>query len=327
MNIVVIGLGSMGRRRIRLIQGIDVDVNVFGIDNCFNRCEQVEQEFGINCFNSITESLSAKEINSVFICTPPITHSAIILECLHNKLHVFTEINLLADKYDEIIKLANKNQCKLFLSSTMLYRKEIQKIIHSIPQTRTAIRYHYHVGQYLPDWHPWESYKDFFAGDKQTNGCREIFAIELPWMIEAFGKIIKINVFKDKVSDLEIDYPDTFLLMAEHESGVKGTFAVDVISRKPVRNLEIYSPTMHLFWDGTPRGLSTYDVKTKKLNVLNLYKNVIENSDYADYIIEDAYIAEIETFFNILNGDHSGEKYTINNDMYTLGLIDDIEAK
>ena len=35
------------------------------------------------------------------------------------------------------------------------------------------------LGQYLPDWHPWESYKSFFVSNKKTNGCRELFAIEL----------------------------------------------------------------------------------------------------------------------------------------------------
>ena len=32
MNVVVIGLGSMGMRRIRLIQKFDPSINVFGVD-------------------------------------------------------------------------------------------------------------------------------------------------------------------------------------------------------------------------------------------------------------------------------------------------------
>ncbi|MDE6927475.1 MAG: hypothetical protein K2P06_01985, partial [Muribaculaceae bacterium] len=66
--------------------------------------------------------------------------------------------------------------------------------------------YIYHVGQYLPEWHPWENYQDFFVGDKRTNGCREIMAIEFPWLIETFGEIREVSVLHDKMSHLNIDY-------------------------------------------------------------------------------------------------------------------------
>ena len=37
----------------------------------------------------------------------------------------------------------------------------------------------YHSGQYLPDWHPWESYKDFYVSNPATGARREIVPFEL----------------------------------------------------------------------------------------------------------------------------------------------------
>lgn len=105
---------------------------------------------------------------------------------------VFTELNLVSDGYEEFTKDEYDN--RLFLSSTLLYRKDIQYIKDRVGEER--VNYVYHVGQYLPDWHPWESYKDFFVGDKRTNGCREIMAIDLPWIESAFGKIVDFSVVK-----------------------------------------------------------------------------------------------------------------------------------
>lgn len=325
MNIMVIGLGSMGRRRIRLIKHIDNRLNIIGVDTSLERCEQARGEFNIECTNSIAVATSEMYCESAFVCTSPISHSAIIIECLNLKLNVFTEINLIADNYTEIINLAARQKCKLFLSSTMMYRKEIHEIKKHVSLEISKLRYNYHVGQYLPDWHPWENYKDFFVGNKRTNGCREIFAIEFPWIIDMFGKVKEFTVHKDKVSDLEIDYPDTYLLLIEHESGAKGTLAVDIISRKPVRLLEVYSQNIHLFWNGTPNGLSVFDVDTKKLETIDVYDDIIDNPSYADNIIENAYILEIETFLEVLNGNNENELYTIQDDMYTLDLIDKIE--
>ena len=74
------------------------------------------------------------------------------------------------------------------------------------------VNYIYHIGQYLPDWHPWENYKNFFVGDRRTGGVREIFGIDLPWLLDAFGPVKHVYAEKDKLSGLEIDYPDLSLI-------------------------------------------------------------------------------------------------------------------
>ena len=51
MNIGVIGLGSMGKRRIRLIKSNFPKINIVGIDNSEERCREVEDLFNIKTFN------------------------------------------------------------------------------------------------------------------------------------------------------------------------------------------------------------------------------------------------------------------------------------
>ena len=128
MNIGVIGLGSMGKRRIRLIKSNFPEINIVGIDNSEERCREVEDLFNIKTFRDSDEFLKNNDCSSVFISTPPLTHSKIINNALNADLNVFTEINLISDGYDENIKLANEREKTLFLSSTQLYRKEINYI-------------------------------------------------------------------------------------------------------------------------------------------------------------------------------------------------------
>ena len=129
------------------------------------------------------------------------------------------------------------------------------------------LNYTYHIGQYLPDWHPWENYKDFFVVDKRTNGCREIFAIELPWLTEVFGNVKDIIVRKSKISSLNIDYDDNYMVILEHESGHKGMLAVDIVSRKAVRNLEVFGESLYLSWDGSAEGLKWWILRSEKKRI------------------------------------------------------------
>ena len=59
MKIIVIGLGSMGKRRIRLLSE-HKDIELFGIDSQQSRCDEVKEKFGIKCYDNITEAVRHK---------------------------------------------------------------------------------------------------------------------------------------------------------------------------------------------------------------------------------------------------------------------------
>ena len=50
MNIAVIGLGSMGKRRIRLIKALYPDYNIIGIDGRKDRRQEAYEQFEIGCY-------------------------------------------------------------------------------------------------------------------------------------------------------------------------------------------------------------------------------------------------------------------------------------
>lgn len=325
MNIVVIGLGSMGRRRIRLIKMYNESYKIIGIDLSTERRKASEAEFGIETRDSLEDAIKNYNFNCAFICTSPLSHSKLINLCLKNDLHVFTELNLVTDGYDENIQIAEEKSRVLFLSSTFLHRAEIKKINKLVKEQNKRLNYTYHIGQYLPDWHPWENYKDFFVGDKRTNGCREIFAIELPWIIEVFGNIKDVVVRKSKISSLNIDYNDNYMVILEHESGHKGMVAVDIVSRKAVRNLEVFGENLYLSWDGSAEGLKMMDIENKEEENIRLYEKVDQLEQYSKFVVENAYYNEIESFFNVISKNNE-PLYNFEKDRKILELIDRIEA-
>lgn len=324
MKIIVIGLGSMGKRRIRLLSE-HKDMILFGIDSNQERCQEVKEKLGIKCYNSIIEVVSAEHPEAAVISTSPLSHAAIIKECLQNNLHVFTEINLVPDGYDENMKLAKDKGLTLFLSSTFLYQAETLKIIEKVKEAKVGkLNYIYHVGQYLPDWHPWESYNNYFIGNPRTNGCREILTIDLPWIVTAFGDIKSVQVLKSKNTELNIAYNDNYLIMLEHETGAKGLFAADVVARKAVRHFEVYGEDLHLTWDGTPETLLGYDIQ-KKEDVQLLADLTTEHIEgYSNLIDENPYRDELQAFLDaVIKGIQP--MWDFEKDFTLLRIIDKIE--
>jgi len=324
-RVLVIGLGSMGKRRIRLLQQINAAFQIIGVDSRRDRCEEVQKTYQIDTYLNLGAAMN-QHYDCAFICTSPLSHADLVHSCLEKGMHVFTEINLVADRYAENISLAKQKKLVLFLSSTFLYREEINYIRNAVKDSGSLLSYTYHVGQYLPDWHPWENYSDYFIGSDRTNGCREIMAIDLPWIYKTFGKITDICVKKNKKTGLKTTYNDSYLLLTEHEKGVQGSLAIDVVSRKAVRNLEIFGEDLYLSWNGTADGLKRYDLLSKEEKSVNLYKMIDKQDGYANFIIENAYLNEINAFFLEIKTGQKAE-YGFEEDKRILELIDKIEGK
>jgi hypothetical protein len=115
------------------------------------------------------------------------------------------------------------------------------------------------------------------------------------------------------------------MVFLEHESGHKGMLAVDIVSRKAVRNLEVVGENLYLSWDGSAEGLKYMDIETKKEETVRLYKKVDQLDQYSKFVVENAYYDEIASFFGAISGSVQ-PIYDFEKDKITLDLIDKIEA-
>ena len=327
MKLLVIGLGSMGKRRVRLLKEYDASIEVIGLDKQEKRRKEAEEIYSIKTYDNM-EEINFSEIDGVLLCSSPLTHTELILN-LNSKgiYNIFTELNLSTNYYDEIIKVEKEEKGILFLSSTLLYRKEIQYIKDILSLDKGKKSYNYHVGQYLPDWHPWENYNDFFIGQKETNGCREIMAIEFPWIVDIFGEVESFYCLKNKITNLKIDYNDNYHIILKHKDGTIGSLQFDVVSREATTYLEIISENNHIKWNGTPEGFKVFELNAKKMKDIGTYENVERKEGYSQLIIEDMYLEEISTFIKSIKENKNYSKYSFEKDKEVLSLINKIEGE
>lgn len=322
MKLLIVGLGSMGKRRARLARGLVPGIQIVGVDTSESRrAEATGLGLADAAYPAIAGAVAAARPDAALVCTAPLTHAAIIGELLDLGLPVFTELNLVKDSYAENIAKAREKGLTLFLSSTMLYRRETQYIKAEVQRFGKPVHYIYHIGQYLPDWHPWESYKNFFVGNARTGGVREIFGIDLPWLLDAFGPVAQLAVQKDRISGLQLPYDDCVTLMLRHASGAQGVLAADVVSPKAVRSFECFGDGLHLFWEGNPKTL--YQFRDGEKRFVDTYGDFIHDPRYSDNVVENAYVDELANFFGVLRGAEA-PRYSFEQDLQTIALMDQI---
>lgn len=325
MNYLVIGLGSMGKRRIRNLSSNN-EVNVWGFDIRADRRDEVEKAYRINTFSSLEKAVETVKFDAFIISVAPDLHMQYLEYGLEHDIHCFVEASVLTEGMEALIlENAKKPQIKICPSCTLRFHPSIKLIKKLVDEGKLGklSNYSYHSGQYLPDWHPWESIKDYYVSNKVTGGCREIVPFELTWLNWVFGDIKSLCGFKSQTIDLDVDIDDVYTLNIKYRNGVLGNLIVDVVSRFAVRNLIINGETGQIQWDWNDKQLKFYDAIEKRWILFEEPKGD-SMQGYNANIIENMYIDEIKTFIDCIKG--KGEfPNSLEDDYVVLTNLSDLE--
>ena len=320
MKFLVVGLGSMGKRRIRNLKHLQQN-NIIGFDLRKDRCKEAFEKYQIKTYYNIEKALKESP-DAMIISTPPDLHMKYAKIAIQNKIHFFTEASVVKDEMEEVIQSLSDSEIIGLPSCTMRYHPIILEIKRILKNNKIGkpLSFLYHSGQYLPDWHPWEDYKNFYASKRETGACREIVPFELIWIVDIFGEIKSLTAIKSKVSNLETDIDDIYNVLLDLENGIQGNLTVDVISRFPYRQLKILGEEGVIFADWSNRNVS-YFTKELGWKQTNVDDGVVEKN----YIHgEGPYIEEMKTFLKVIRNEMPSP-YTFSEDLKILKILEIIE--
>lgn len=298
MKFLIVGLGSMGKRRVRNLQA-NGEKDIVGFDIRTDRNTEAEEKYGIKTVARF-EDVSPDDFDALIISTSPDEHGDYIRYALKNRKHFFVEHPTSDDGYKEI--MADKNATVKAPSCTFLFNSAVRMMNEILAEGKIGktLAFQYHMGQYLPDWHPWEDYRTVYFSKKETSACREMFAFELIWINSLIGSHVKdVRGTIAKLSDLDMSADDTVTAAVTYENNVRGTLLIDVISRKPFRTLRVLGSEGVLEWERFEYSINVYSATTKQTEILPVPKGNPEKGYVNE---EEMYIDEIKAFLDAVYG-------------------------
>lgn len=321
MNFLVIGLGSMGKRRIRCLQALDV-VYIVGYDPREDRRKDVKNNYNIDVVADLS-GINLSQFDAFIISTPPDKHTPYVKLAIDNKKPVFVEASVILEEVQEIKKYNNGN---IFVAPSCTLRfHPLIKDITSIVKSRCygkITNFSYHSGQYLPDWHPWENVWDFYVSQRITGGGREIVPFELTWIVDTIGWPDMVKGFFGKTIELGAPIEDTYVLVFKYPD-VLGSMVVDVASRYAVRNLIINMEKAQIQWKWDETCFRVYETENNRWITYN-QPEFNSAKGYNKNIGEEMYINEIRAFINGIV-DRTVYPNSIDDDIRILELLNEVE--
>ncbi|MCM8820504.1 MAG: Gfo/Idh/MocA family oxidoreductase [Candidatus Omnitrophica bacterium] len=323
MRFLVIGLGSMGRRRIRCLQYLG-EKDMVGFDVKKDRCDEVYSKYGVKAYTDFEVALS--ENPDVFIISVPANlHHRYALEAIKRKIHFFTECNFLPEGMDDLVNAEKAGDIVCVPSFTMPHHPLVKTMKSLIEEGRIGNIYSftYHLACYLPLWHPWEDYRNVYYSKKETPGSTEMVAFELTWIVWLFGDIKEVCGFKAKRSSLEIDFDDTYQVILKFKNGILGHIFVDVTSVPSGRNMKILAEKGTLIWNSEEEMIKFFNSEKGNWKEIKGEAGIIEPG-YSVHTHEEMYIEEIDDFLKALRGEKK-YPYTFAMERRIISILEAIE--
>ena len=314
MNFLVIGLGSMGKRRVRNLIALGYKDNIAGFEPREDRRSEAERKYNIKTYDSLEKAMSEFNPDVFIVSTPPNMHMHYAYLAEKNNINCFIEASVVeAEKILELSKRIKNKKILIAPSCTMKYYPISIKIKELISKKVLGkiLNYNYQTGQYLPDWHPWEKIEDFYVSNPDTGGCREIVPFELTWLNDIFGDSRPLACVRKKVTDINADIDDIYHCILEHSNNVLGNLTIEVVSRpKATREMRILGSDGEMFYSADSNELRYINTDMNDWERIKFDAGTVENG----YINpEEPYINELKDYINDIKKVKNGEVSTYPN--------------
>jgi len=326
MRILVIGLGSMGKRRVRNLQSLGIR-DVAGFDVREDRRDEASGKYGIPVFGELNAAIEVFRPQAFVISTPPDLHMQYAYHAFDKGLSCFIEASVVdAEKIRELHGKTENTPILMMPSCTMRYfpgPKKVKELVRSNAIGK-VLNINYQTGQYLPDWHPWEPIGDYYVSRRETGAAREIVPFELTWLNDIFGKPQALACVRAKLTDMPADIDDIYHCLMRYEGGVLASMTVEVISRpQACRDLRILGSEGEIVMSGDFKSVRYINTSMEEWIEFKFDAGTVENQ----YINpEEPYIAEMKDFIAAVeSGDSSRFPNTLMDDYEVLQTLSAFE--
>lgn len=213
-RILIVGLGSIGRRHARIIRELIPGVKIAVLRH-LGGADQIAS--GIDHFcTSLDEALRFSPQAAV-IANPASHHLDAALPLARVGVHLLVEKPIAQDPrgVSDLIEICEVKGTVLMTGYNLRFLPTLQRFRASLDDglIGRVLSVRAEVGQYLPDWRPGVDYRNTVSAKAELGGGVLLeLSHEIDYLRWLFGDIQWVNAVLRTQSDLEIDVEDTALL-------------------------------------------------------------------------------------------------------------------
>lgn len=251
MKVLIVGLGSIGRRHARCFLAAGAD-SVTGFDPDATRRGAFAMEFDAQTFDA-EEAAYADGPRVAVIASPNVFHARQALRAVEAGCAVLAEKPLAGGLAggEAVYRAVHERRAYLHMGSNWKFHLAFRTMKQWLDEGRIGrvTGAQALAGGWLPDWHPWEDYRRMYAARADQEGGAVLDTHELDMLTWLLGPAVSLQGYMARSGALEVETEDVAACAIRFRNGALGTLLTDYIQRIPRRRYHVSGDGGTIEWD------------------------------------------------------------------------------
>lgn len=296
MKFLIAGFGSIGRRHFRNLLALgERDILLYRT----HRATLPDEELAEFPVETDLQAALAHRPDAVIVSNPTALHLDVAIPAAEAGCHLLLEkpISHSMERVDRLQAAVRRGGGQVLVGFQFRFHpglKQAAKLISEGAIGRPlSVRAQW--GEYLPDWHPWEDYRQGYSARADLGGgvvltlCHPLDYLR--WLL---GEVTALWAFASQHSDLQLGVEDNAEIGLQFASGVTGSVHLDYNQRPPTHHLELIGTQGTIRWDNAD-------------GVVHLYRPADERwvsyPPPGDFERNQLFLDEMRHFIGVAGGD------------------------
>lgn len=284
MKFLIAGFGSIGRRHLRnfLALGQD-DIVLYRSGRSTLPTDEIA---GVPVETDLQAALAHKP-DAVIIANPTALHMDVAIPAAEAGCSLFLEkpVADTLERVDDLRTALKRGGGRALVGFQFRFHPGLQMAARLLGEGTIGkpVSARAHWGEYLPDWHPWEDYRNTYAARADLGGgVVRTLCHPLDYLRWLMGEVAQVQAFSGHISGLELDVEDTAEIGLRFASGALGSVHLNYVQRPPQHTLQIIGDNGTLYWDNADGGLRVYQPATQTWMQYNVPEGFERNVMFMD---------------------------------------------
>ncbi len=303
MKFLIAGYGSIGRRHFRNLLALgERDIVLYRTGKSTLPDDELA---GFPVETGLQRALDHRP-QAVIVANPTAFHLEIAVPAAQAGYHLFLEkpISHTLERVDELQAAQHMGGGQIFVGFQFRFHPGLQKIAGLLQAGAIGrpLSARAHWGEYLPNWHPWEDYRQGYSARADLGGG-VIFTLchPLDYLRWLLGEVEALWAFAGKLSDLQIEVEDTAEIGLRFANGVIGSVHLDYNQRPAAHHLEIVGTLGTVRWDNADGAVHLHQSQNSKQE-WTTYLPPASSSPDSIYDRNDMFLREMQHFLAVARG-------------------------
>lgn len=303
MRLLVVGLGSMGRRHLTNLRRLapDADITVWRQHARPQDALPAPPEADRVVFR-LGDALASRPEAAVVAC-PTSFHVQTATALAERGVHLLIEkpLSHTLTGVDVLLDVCRGRDLVALVGYVLRFHPPLRVIRQAIMEERIGrvVGVRAEVGQYLPEWRPGTDYRRGVSAREDLGGGAVLeLSHELDYVRWLVGEVEAVGAQLARLGNLELDVEDTAEITLRFRNGAVGSVHLDMVQRAPTRSCRVIGTEGTLTWDGSAHQVRVYTASTGAWSDLCPAAEIDRN---------EMYLAEMRHFLDCVNGKSSPE--------------------